>query len=151
MRTRAPTVQAAAARKRGGHGERPVIKRVSKCSGASATNSRISPVTRSTASTVTAAGLELAIAVEGDAVQLHTMVDEAEAEPFGDPLLQLLEIVVDEFDHSAGFDVDQMVVMGFRRRFVARAAVAEFVALKDACFLEQPDGPVNGCDGNVGI
>ena len=39
------------------------------------------------------------------------MVDEAEAELLGDPLLQRLELVVDELDDVAGLDVDQMVVM----------------------------------------
>ena len=58
------------------------------------------------------------IAVEGDAVQLHAMVDEAEAELLGDPLLQCFQLVVDELDHVAGFDVDQMVVMRFRRGFL---------------------------------
>ena len=51
-------------------------------------------------------------AVEGDAVELHAVVDEAEAELLGDALLQRLELVVDELDDLAGLDVDQMVVMG---------------------------------------
>jgi len=61
----------------------------------------------------------LAIAVEGDAVELHSMVDEAKAELFGDPLLKLLEFLVDKLDHIAGLDVDQMVVVRFRGGFVA--------------------------------
>ena len=42
------------------------------------------------------------------------MVDEAEAELFGDALLQHLELIIDELDDVAGFDVDQMVVVRFR-------------------------------------
>src|SRR5687768_9662137 len=80
-----------------------------------------------------------AAAVEGDAVQLHAMVDEAEAKLLGDPLLQLFQVLVDELDHFAGLDVDQMVVVGVRRGFVARTAVAELVALENPSFLEQPD------------
>ena len=53
------------------------------------------------------------------------MIDEAEAQLFGDALLQQLELVIDEFDDVAGFDVDQMVVMGIGRGFIARPAVAE--------------------------
>ena len=91
----------------------------------------------------------LAVAVEGDAVKLHAVVDEAEAELLGDPLLQRLELVVDELDDIAGLDVDQMVVMAFGRRFVARAAVAELVPLEDAGLLEQADGAVDGRDRDV--
>src|SRR3954467_8544807 len=89
----------------------------------------------------TAAGS--AIAGEGDAVELHSVIDEAEAEPFGDALLQRLELVVDELDDVAGFDVDQMIMVRFRRRFVARAAVAELVPLEDSGFLEQANGAVD--------
>ena len=79
------------------------------------------------------------------------MVDEAEAELLGDPLLKHLELLVDELDDLAGFDVDQMIVMRVRRRFVARAAVAELVALEDAGFLEQADRPVDGGDRDVRV
>ena len=56
-------------------------------------------------------GRRLAVAVEGDAVELHAMVDEAKAELLGDPFLQRFELIVDELDDVAGLDVDQMVVM----------------------------------------
>ena len=51
------------------------------------------------------------------------MVDEAEAELFGDPLLKHLQFIIDELDDIAGLDVDQMIVMRVRRRFVARMPV----------------------------
>ena len=69
----------------------------------------------------------------------------------GDPALQLLQLLVDELDDVAGLDVDQMVVMGLGRRFVAGAAVAEIVPLEDARFLEQADGAVDGGDRDAGI
>src|SRR5215210_5984546 len=92
-----------------------------------------------------------AIAVEGDAVQLHAVIDEPEAELLGDPLLQRLELVVDELDDVAGLDVDQMVVVGLRRGLVARAAVPELVPLEDACLFEQAHGAVDGGDRDVRI
>src|SRR3954447_9085258 len=93
----------------------------------------------------------LIFAAEGDAVKLHAMIDEAEAESGGDAALQFLELVVDELDDVAGLDVDQMVGMAFRGGFVAGAAVAEIVALEDARFLEQTDGAVDGGDGDARI
>ena len=92
-----------------------------------------------------------AIAVEGDAVKLHAMVDQAESEPLGDSLLQFLELVVDELDDLAGLDVDQMVMVRFGRGLVARAAVAELVALEDSRLLEQPHRPVDRRDRDVGV
>src|SRR3546814_10157753 len=56
-----------------------------------------------------------ALAVERHAVQFHPVVDQPEAELFGDLLLKLLQFWIDEFDDIAGFDIDQMVVMGFGR------------------------------------
>src|SRR5205085_6030353 len=88
----------------------------------------------------------LSIAVERDAVKLHPMVDEAEAELLGNSLLQRLELIVDELDHISGFYVDKMIVVGFGCGFVARAAVAELVAFENPCFLEQPHGPVDRGD-----
>jgi len=79
------------------------------------------------------------------------VIDEAEAQFLGDAALKILQLLIDEFDDIAGLDIDQMVVMGFRRRFVAGAAVAEIVPLQDPRFLEQADGAVDGGDGNAGI
>src|SRR5213075_2673206 len=109
---RVPSSQATAPRKRGGHGERRNSRVLAICRGAStrnrpATAARRSPISRREG---------LAIAVEGDAVKLHAMVDEAETEAFGDALLKRLQLVVDELDHLARLDVDQMVVVAFGRR-----------------------------------
>jgi len=111
----APMSQATAPRKRGGQADRPRTSLLATCSGAQVRNSpataaRRSPISRREG---------LAIAVEGDAVKLHAMIDEAEAEALGDALLERLQLVVDEFDDVAGLDVDQMVVVRFRRGFVA--------------------------------
>ena len=79
------------------------------------------------------------------------MVDEAVAELARDPLLDALDLLVAELDHRAGAKVDQVVVMLLGQRLVARAPVAEIVALDDAGILEELDGPVDGGDGDVGI
>src|SRR3546814_7120194 len=44
-----------------------------------------------------------------------------------------------------------MVVMRPGRGFVARAAVAEIVAVEDARFFEQPHGAVNGRDRDAAV
>jgi hypothetical protein len=79
------------------------------------------------------------------------MVDEAEAKPLGDPLLEQLQFLIDEFDDVASFDVDQMVVVGFRCGLVARASVAELVPLEDSRFLKQTYGPVHRRDRDIGV
>ena len=67
----------------------------------------------------------LAIAIEGDAVELHPMIDQAKTEPFGDSLLQCFKFIVDELDHVAGLDVDEMVVVRFGCGLVTRTPIAE--------------------------
>ncbi len=60
-----------------------------------------------------------ALAVECDAVKLHSVIDEAEAELFGNSPLQRFQLLVDEFDDAPGLDIDQMVVVRVGRGFVA--------------------------------
>ena len=79
------------------------------------------------------------------------MIDEAIAKLLGDAALEHFKLVVDEFDHLAGLDVDQMVVMAFRRGFVARAPVAKFMPLQNPRLLEQADGAIDGGDRDIGI
>jgi len=64
------------------------------------------------------------------------MIDQSVTELLGDPFLKDFQLVVDELDDVAGLDVDQMVVVGFRRGFIAGPAVTEFVPLQDARFLK---------------
>ncbi len=85
-----------------------------------------------------------AVAIAGDAIELHAMVDQAVAEPVGDPPLQLFELLVGEFDDLAGLDIDQMVMMRFGGGFVARSAVAKFVPFKDSSLLEQSYRAIDG-------
>src|SRR4030095_863596 len=70
------------------------------------------------------------LAALGYAVELQAMVDQIEAELFGDAALQALDVLVDEFDHAARGEIDQMIVV-IADLFVAGAAVAEIVALEN--------------------
>src|ERR1044071_2500285 len=134
-RTLAPTIHAAAARKRGGQGEPPSNVLVATWTGPSTANSPIKPASRSAARAFIRTAGALPIAVEGDAVKLHAMVDEAEAELFRDPFLQSLQFVVDEFDDVAGLHVDQMVVVSLGRGFVPGPSVAKLVPFEDPGFF----------------
>ena len=93
----------------------------------------------------------LAISVERDAVQLHAMIDEAEAQTLGNPLLQFLELIVGELDDVARFDVDQMIVMSLGRGLVTRSPVTELVPFEDSRLLEQPDRAVDGGNRDVRV
>src|SRR5690348_912158 len=117
--------------------------------GAMTTNSSSRPAIRRTARAFRAGALP--VAIERDPVELHAVIDEAEAELLGDPLLEHLELVIDELDDVAGLDVDQMVMVGLGRRFIARPAVAELVSLEDSGLLEQTDGAIDGRDRDVGV
>lgn len=93
----------------------------------------------------------LPVAVEGDAVQLHSVVDEAEPQLLGDPLLKRLKLVVDEFDDFTGLHINQVIVMFVRRRFIARAAIPELMPSENAGLFEQANGTVDRRDRNPGI
>src|SRR5688572_24331089 len=82
---RAPTIHAEAARNLGGHPERPKRRFVRTWIGPMTANNSRSRTLRSAARTREVSDAASAVAVEGDAVQLHAMIDEAEAELFGDP------------------------------------------------------------------
>jgi len=51
------------------------------------------------------------LAVDGDAIKLHTMVDQTIAQPFSYDFLQCLKLRIDKFNDLAGLDINQMVVM----------------------------------------
>jgi hypothetical protein len=53
------------------------------------------------------------------------VVDEAEAEFFGDGLLEALDLLVTELDDFAGAHVDQVIVVLVRNRLVAAASGAK--------------------------
>jgi len=82
--------------------------------------------------------------LEGEAEQFEPVPGQAKAELLGDALLQALDVLVLELDDLAGLHIDQVVVVIVARGLVARAAVAEIVALDDPGVLQEAHGPVNG-------
>ena len=65
------------------------------------------------------------------------MIDEPQPVFAGNAFLKRLDFRRMEFNHFAGFQVDQVIVMFFRHRFIARTAIAEIVAGDNACILEE--------------
>src|SRR5262245_60995437 len=90
-------------------------------------------------------------ALRGHRVELEPVADQLVAELLGDRALQRLDLLFLELDDPAALDVDQMVVMLLRAFLVARAPVAEIVALENARLLEQPHGAINGRDRDARI
>src|SRR5829696_5658878 len=74
--------------------------------------------------------------VQRDGVKLQPVIDQTVAELARDLGLQPLDLLGLEFDHLAGAQIDQMIVMRLRHLFIAGAAVAEIVPLDDAGILE---------------
>src|SRR5262249_35923808 len=81
--------------------------------------------------------------LERHAEQPEPVADQAKAELARYILLQLLDLLVGELDDLPSLDVDQVVVVAEPRRLVARASVAEIVALEDASAFEQTHGAVD--------
>ena len=78
------------------------------------------------------------------------MIDQLIAQFLGHAPLQLFDLFIDEFDHTAGRKIDQMIVMVVDF-LITRAAVTEIVALQDASVFEQFNGAIDGSDGDIGI
>src|SRR5215472_13423227 len=84
-------------------------------------------------------------------IEFEPMADEFVAELLGDNLLEAFDLLVAKFDHAAGLQIDQMVVMSARHFFVAGAAIAEIMTCQDARLFEQPHGPIDGRDANARV
>ena len=108
---RAPTIHAAEARKRRGQPDRPNNNFVRTWMGPTVANNSRSKRLRMAARSWELLDGALAVAVERDAVQLHSMVDEPEAELLGNPPLKRLQLFVDELDDVSRLHVDQVIVV----------------------------------------
>src|SRR5262249_30615399 len=84
-------------------------------------------------------------------IKLQPMIDQPVTQLLRHLALQGFDLLVLELEHAAGLHVDQMVVMLFRRLFVARPAAAELVALEDVRLLEQPQRPIYRGDADARI
>ena len=105
-----PLVQLIESKNKRGQGDGLPIIRQRLCNNrlkdrlAAISNSRVKnnscPVTNAT-------GLRRSIlAVDGDAIKLHTMVDQTITQPFRNDFLQCLKLWVDKFNDLAGFDIN---------------------------------------------
>src|SRR5688572_28908875 len=74
--------------------------------------------------------------IERNGVKLEAVIDQAIAKPARDLRLQPLDFLRLEFDHLAGAQIDQMIVMRLRHLLIARAAVAEVMPFDDAGIFE---------------
>ena len=83
------------------------------------------------------------------AEQFQSQRYEVEAESGGDHAHQFLVLGVLEFDHLAGLDIDQMMMVAFFTGLIAGAAAAEIVPFQDAFLLEQADRAIDRRDGDV--
>lgn len=77
-------------------------------------------------------------------MQLQPMADQLEPELPRDALLQPLDVLIAEFDHLSGLEVDEVVVVFARGFFVPPPACPELAALEDAVALKQVECPVDG-------
>jgi hypothetical protein len=90
-------------------------------------------------------------AASGHAIKFKPVIDQLETEFFGDETLQAFDVLVAEFDHAPGLQIDKMIVMRVRHFLVTRAAIAKIVALQNTGVLEQLHRAVDGGDGDVRI
>src|ERR1700732_4222935 len=94
------------------------------------------------------AGLAL---VERQGEQFEAVTDQPVAEPPRLLALQLFDLYVVKLDDAAGLHIDQMVVMVGRHLFVARPAVAEIMACKNAGLFEETHRPGDSGDADMRV
>ena len=69
----------------------------------------------------------------------------------GDESLQLLDLLVAEFDDPAALQIDQVIVVVARHFLVARAAISEIVTSEDVGLFKQPHGAIDRGDADPRI
>src|SRR5262245_21585438 len=89
--------------------------------------------------------------VEWHSVEFKSMVDQPIAEPLRHFRLQTLDFHGLEFDHFAGAQIDEMVVVASTQLLVARPAGPKIVSLHNAGVLEQLHGAVDRRDRNPAV
>src|SRR5208282_2622120 len=87
--------------------------------------------------------LLLGVAVGADSVQFHLVPSQRNAEIARDDVLHALDRGVLELDDPAAALADEMIVMAFADRFVARLALVKMALVQQLAFLEQPQRPVD--------
>src|SRR5271169_6865734 len=84
-------------------------------------------------------------------IEFKPMADEFVAELIGYDFLQSFDLLVAEFDHPTGLQVDQMVVVSARHFLVAGAPVAEIVSSQNTGLFKQPHSPIHRSDTDARI
>src|SRR3974377_360913 len=69
-------------------------------------------------------------------IELEAMPDEFVTQLIGNDFLQPFDLLVPEFDHPTGLQVDQMIMVGGRHFLVSRAPIAEIMPRQNARFLK---------------
>lgn len=87
----------------------------------------------------------------GNAIKFHPVVNQTKTELFRDLLLQQFQFRIDKFNDIAGFNVNQMVMMGFGCGLIAGAAITKIMAFQYASILEQTNRAIDGGNGNAGV
>ena len=120
----------------------PNARRVNRTQPATVSGT-FSPLAAASRLAVYFASLRSLFAVEADAIEFQPVVDQAITELGSNLLLQGFNFRIDEFHDFAGFHVDQMIMMGFRRGFVTGTAIAKIMAIENARLFEKPDGTID--------
>ncbi len=80
---------------------------------------------------------------QADTIQFQPVPLQPVAQLLGDPFLQGLDLGIDEFDHLAGREVDQMIVVVAVGGFIPRATIAELVLVQNPRLFEQLDRAID--------
>src|SRR3984893_1688732 len=86
--------------------------------------------------------------IEREGIEFEPMVDQAISELTRHFGLQTLDLHGFEFDHLAGAQIDEMIVVALAQLLVARSAGTKIMSLHDAGVLEQLHGAVDRRDRN---
>jgi hypothetical protein len=91
------------------------------------------------------------LVIERHRVEFQSVIDQAISELTRHFGLQTLDFRGLEFNHFAGTQIDEMVVVAFAQLLVARPPGAKIVSLHNTSVLEQLDSAVNRRDRNPAV
>jgi hypothetical protein len=91
------------------------------------------------------------VGLGGNPEKFEPVSDQPIAVPLGDLPLQDFDLGTLELDHSAGLDVDEVIMMLVAGLLVARSSVSEIVPLENVGLFEQSYGAINGGNADARI
>jgi hypothetical protein len=89
--------------------------------------------------------------IEREGIEFESMVDQAISELTRHLGLQTLDLHGFEFDHFAGTQIDEMIVVTLAQLLIARSAGTKIMSLHNTGILEQLDGAVHRRDRNPAV